>query len=64
MSEVRVVVCGCDDLTQVVIEATESELEFLKKLALLINEASTYECKPSMSIDGEYIKENSQGEQK
>lgn len=62
MSEVRVVVCGCDDLTEVVIEATKSELEFLNKLALLVNEASTYGCMPSMSIDDKYIKEDLEGE--
>jgi hypothetical protein len=55
VNKASVVICGCDDLTQVEIEVTESELEFLKKLALLVNDTSTYGCMPSMSIDGKYL---------
>ena len=65
MKEASVVICGCDDLTQIEIEVTESELEFLKKLATLVNEASTYGCMPSMSVDGEWFETSeSEGEQK
>ncbi len=50
MSEIVVIVSGCDDTTKVAMEATEAEIQFLHQVAELITKTSTYGCMPTMSI--------------
>lgn len=65
MSLINVNISGCDDQTEVSIQANEAELEFLKRLALLINDTRTYACNPGMYINGEYLETpKSEGKQK
>ena len=55
MSIIKVNVSGCDDQTEVLIEASDAELEFLKRLALLINDTREYGCNPGMYVNGDYL---------
>ena len=65
MSEqIKVCVSGCDDQTEVMIEATTEELAFLNRLALLINDTRESGCNPGMYVNDEYPKTKPEGEQK
>ena len=41
---------GCDDSTQFEIDLSESEYEFLKRIAEISEETSTYGCMPTMTV--------------
>lgn len=49
--KIKIIVSGCDDTTYVETEVTEDEAAFLKKIAELITEASTYACMPRMQVE-------------
>lgn len=54
MKPINIGVHGCDDSTYVVMLMSESELEFLTRLATRINDNSDYNCQPRFSIEDEY----------
>lgn len=47
-----VTVSGCDDSTEAWVELTDNEAAAVEKVAAQINAASTYNCQPTMQIDG------------
>lgn len=53
--QIKVCVAGCDDQTEVIIEATAEELTFLNRLALLINDTRQDVCMPSMRVNDQYL---------
>ena len=55
MSQHIIEVNGCDDSTAIPMELTDAEFVFLKKFADAVNAAATYECKPTIDIDREYL---------
>lgn len=49
-ASVRVALHGCDDSTYIDIEVTQDERAFLDRLAALSEEASSYNCQPTLEI--------------
>lgn len=47
---VRVTLHGCDDCTELEIDVTPEQLEFLKILSTKLTETSEYRCQPIMSV--------------
>lgn len=56
MKLIAIGVHGCDDSTYAAIEATEEQIEFLKRVALEINDNSYTTCEPRFSVGGEMPK--------
>lgn len=56
MKLIDIGVHGCDDSTYAVIEATETQIEFLKRVALEINDNSRSTCEPRFSVGREFPK--------
>jgi hypothetical protein len=50
MKQIVITLSGCDDHTDVGVEVTEQELEFLQKLSKLSHEACKYGCMPTMDV--------------
>lgn len=50
---IKVRVIGCDDSTDFVIEATQAEFDFLKRVAEKCTSASEYSCQPRMAVEVE-----------
>jgi hypothetical protein len=50
MNTIRLNVQGCDDTTTVDIEVTDEQLAFLRRLAILVAESSTYGCQPTIEV--------------
>ena len=50
MSRCRILLNGCDDSTEVVVNIDDAEVEFLKTIAELTVAASTYGCMPTMKV--------------
>ena len=48
--EYLVVVQGCDDSTDIIIQADDIKFDIIKELADQVTKASTYGCQPVMSI--------------
>ena len=48
--EYLVKVTGCDDVTELIIQADDIQFSVMKKLAERVAEASTNHCQPVMSI--------------
>lgn len=52
MSDLRIRIRGCDDETNIdASHFTEAELEAIRKLAALSQEASEYRCQPDIHFD-------------
>lgn len=51
MATARVVVTGCDDRTELMIDVSEAELDFLLSLAEGITERSQFDCQPTMTVE-------------
>lgn len=47
----KIAIHGCDDSTVFMITADEKEHQFLKKVADLSTETSTYGCMPTMVVE-------------
>lgn len=54
MKLIGIGVHGCDDSTYAVIEATDEQIEFLKSVAMAINDNSHTTCEPRFSVDREF----------
>jgi hypothetical protein len=42
---------GCDDSTDIECDLSAAELEFVRRLCAAFKVASTYQCKPTMTVD-------------
>ncbi len=51
----QITLSGCDDKTEIWFEITRQEEEFLARLALALNDASSYGCQPQMYLNGELL---------
>ena len=51
---------GCDDSTELEIELTQKELDFLIDFAQKLNKNSTDSCQPTISIYKDYYKDECQ----
>ena len=51
MSKHIICLVGCDDATEVEMEMTDEELEFLRNVARKVNNKSSCECMPTLYID-------------
>jgi hypothetical protein len=56
MKLIGIGVHGCDDSTYAVIEATEDQIEFLKRVAMEINDNSHKTCEPRFSVNQKFPK--------
>ena len=54
MKLIDIGVHGCDDSTYAVIEVTEAQIKFLKRIALEINDNSDSTCQPRFSVAQEF----------
>lgn len=54
MKLIGIGVHGCDDSTYAVIEATDDQIEFLKRVAMEINDNSHTTCEPRFSVNREF----------
>lgn len=50
----RISLVGCDDSNALFFEMTESENEFLTRLATALNDNASYNCEPKLRIDDHY----------
>lgn len=58
MNKYLITLNGCDDTTKCEIELTKKQLETFMQIAKKINEKSTYQCEPTISIYEKYEKDN------
>lgn len=50
MSTYDITVTGCDDSTTIQLALTNREFEFIHRVAEATTDASSYDCKPRMSV--------------
>ena len=58
MNKYLITLIGCDDTTECEIELTKQQLETFMQIAKKINEKSTYQCEPYISIFENYKKDD------
>lgn len=48
---VKILLSGCDDSTEIKVDISEHELFFLRRLEELFSEASTNQCMPTLHVE-------------